>query len=86
MREEQNELNVPATVYETATSHAWAVRPETLQEDHQRIADGLADEDANSGEIRHLKNYRGHSDWREMADAFEAVMRERGIPFTPIRW
>jgi hypothetical protein len=86
MRGDENELNLPASVYATASAHARAVRPAKLQLDHQRIADRLAEEDARREDDPRPREYREYSDWKETAEAFEAVMRERGIPFTPIRW
>jgi hypothetical protein len=79
-------MNRPYTVRETATALAWALQPETLGQDHQRIATGLAEEDAQPEGAPRPRDYRRHADWREMTDAFEDVMRERGIPFVPINW
>lgn len=79
-------MNAPThTITEYATALGRALRAETLFNMHGLIRDGVAREDAlPESERRH--GFRRHSDFKEQADAFEAIMRERAIAFTPISW
>jgi hypothetical protein len=79
-------MNDPSTIGEAATVLARALRPETVQELHRHIADGLAAEDGLPADAPRRAGFRKFSDFKEQADAFEAVMQERSIAFTPIRW
>jgi hypothetical protein len=57
----------------------------TTVEHHTVIAQLLAEED-HLPVAQRQHNVRDTLDWRRHADAFEAEMTRRGLPFQPIGW
>jgi hypothetical protein len=74
-----------SVICERALALARALTPETLRDQQEFIRERLAAEDAASAGARR-RNMREHADFKAQADAFEEVLRERGIAFTPIPW
>jgi hypothetical protein len=62
-----------------------ALTTQSLIDLHTAVVEALAADDRTlpMDKIYGVRQYRG---WRRHADALEAQMREKNIPFTPIQW
>jgi hypothetical protein len=63
----------------------WEFPTPRLLEFHMKVRECLAKDDANPNSIKHF-GVRSDPDWRQVSDAVEAELQQRGVPVRCIDW